>query len=208
MPTLDYTVAASSDDAQELGGTVSINTAVIGTIDATNEYAGLRWDAVTIPDGATIDVAYIRLNVTVSSADEPQHTIHFENADAPATFVATNNNINTRTMTSASVVWDNADLGANGTDQYFNSPSLVSIIQELMAARSYASGRAMVCRIQGGSSATRDLQFTSWDNSPTTAPVLHIEYTAGGGGRTTKNTRSHPLGTRLGMGRRMPIVQR
>jgi glycine betaine/choline ABC-type transport system substrate-binding protein len=128
MPTLDYTVGASSDDAHEFGGTVTINSATLGTIDATTEYAGLRWTGVTIPDGATIDVAYIRLSVPNASFDEPLITIRFENTDSPATFSATNNNINTRTMTTASVLWDNADLGASGSEQYFNSPSIVSLI--------------------------------------------------------------------------------
>jgi hypothetical protein len=204
MPTLDYTVGASSDDAHEFGGTVTINSATLGTIDATTEYAGLRWTGVTIPDGATIDVAYIRLSVPNASFDEPLITIRFENTDSPATFSATNNNINTRTMTTASVLWDNADLGASGSEQYFNSPSIVSLIEELMAARSYASGRAMVCRLNGGADSTRDLQFTAYDGNPSWAAMLHIEYTeGGGGGRTTTNTRSAPLGVKIGMGWRM-----
>jgi hypothetical protein len=182
MPTLDYTVGASSDDAHEFGGTVTINSTTLGTIDATTEYAGFRWTGVTIPDGATIDVAYIRLCITNASFDEMQHTIRFETSSAPATFAASNNNINTRPMTTASVLWDNADLGANGTEQYFNSPSIVSIIEELMASQSYASGRAMVCRINGGADSTRDLQCTAYDGNPSFAAVLHIEYTEGGGG--------------------------
>lgn len=182
MPTVEYTVAASADDAIEAAGTVSTATTTAGQIDATNEWIGARWQGVTIPDGATITAAWVELSVANAALDEPQHTIYFENADAPAAFTSTTNDLSSRTRTTASVSWDNANLGAStGVEAYFASPSLVSIIQELMAARSYASGRAMVCLIQGGADALRDLTCTFYDGNPSWAPKLHIEYTTGGG---------------------------
>lgn len=181
MTTVEYSSAASNQDANENNsGAVAINSTT-ALVDAVNEYFGYYFAGVTIPNGATINVAYVTIYVPTGTLDEPQHTIWFEGGSAPGVFTTVSFSISGRTPTTATVVWDNANLGAPG---YFNTPSLVAIIQELMASYSYAAGAPMVMVIQGGADGTRDLESRFWDfdSSTTYSAKLHIEYTAASGG--------------------------
>jgi hypothetical protein len=175
-PTIDKTVAASSDDANELAGSMNTTRADSNIIDATNEYFGARWSVsdAPIPAGATINVCYVTINYNSGSLDEPNHTMRFEELAAPVTFTTTANDISSRAMTTASVVWSSTDLGAPGD---FNSPSLVTPLQEVVDSQGQLS--AIVWIIQGSATATRDFECTTYDGSTTLAPRLHIEYSSG-----------------------------
>lgn len=162
MTTIDARVAASTDDANELSsGNVQTNTASFNT-DQTGEWLAFRV-SVTIPDGATIDVAYLTLQFDSGTLDEPDLTIYGEDTATPAAYAAgtATFTISTRTRTTASVDWASADLGAPGA---FNSPSIVAIIQELMASYSYAAGAYMAFMwTSRANDSTRDAQVVCFD---------------------------------------------
>lgn len=179
MATLDLEVTASGDDAQETdAGTVTINGTSILT-DATNEWGGARFLNVTIEPGSTIDVAYMSL-MPVSGGDEPNHTFYGHDTATPAIFTAGigNTDISERTRTTANTVWASADLGANGST-YFDTPSLVDIVQEIIDLPGWASGNNIAFVWHGSADANRDLQVIAYDSGPgNSPPLLHIEYTA------------------------------
>jgi len=180
MPTINARVAASTDDASEIvSGNVATN-ATSFNIDETGEWIGFRVN-VTIPDGATIDAAYLTLEFDSGTLDEPDLTIYGEDTATPAAFSAgtATFTISGRSRTSASVNWGSTDLGGPGS---FNTSSIVSIIEELMASYSYASGAYMsILLTSRANDANRDARIVLYDGSTTTAPLLHIEYTEGGG---------------------------
>jgi len=163
-----YTVAASSDDAQQVAGTMTLNGTTIGaSLDATTDWAGMRWTGVTIPQAATILTEGISEVPWATTEDEPLVTIFIEDADSCGTFTTGASNISTRAMTSGTAL-SSTNHGANGAT-YFNSPSLVTTVQAVVN-RAVWAGSAMCVLIQGGATSTRDLTIEAYDLGPGTNP--------------------------------------
>lgn len=166
----NQTIAASSDDAQDIGGTVTLTGTTIGaSLDATTEWVGLRFTNITIPKGATITSATIGVVPSATTEDEPSVTIFFQAADDCSTFTTGASDISGRTRTSASVSWSSTDLAATGSS-YHDSPSLVTPLQEVIDRAGWVSGNDVCVIIQGGSTGTRDLTIEAYDLGPGTNP--------------------------------------
>ncbi len=174
--TLDLTVNLGSDDAQQIGTAMTLTgTTIGGSLDATTDWAGMRWSNVDIPAGATITAAYLSVVPSSTLEDEPLVTVFFENADNPGTFTTGASNISGRTRTTG-VAWSSTDLAATGTS-YHNSPSLVSDLQTVVSRGGWAAGNALVVLIQGGATTTRDLTIEAFENTGNNPPKLHVDYT-------------------------------
>jgi hypothetical protein len=170
-------VATGADDAQQVGTTMTVTGTTIGaSLDATNEYVGIRFGSVNIPKGATITAAYMRVVPSGTGEDEPQVTIAGFAQDNTAAFTTTASDITNRPITSNTVAWSSADLGATGAS-YHNTPSLVSIVQEIIDRSGWETGNAIGFRIQGGATTTRDLTIESYENTGNNPPQLYVEYT-------------------------------
>lgn len=166
----NQTIAASADDAQEQGGTVTLTGTTIGaSLDATTEWVGLRFTNITIPKGSTITSATIGVVPSATTEDEPSVTIFFQAADDCATFTTGASDISGRSRTSASVSWSSTDLAATGSS-YHDSPSLVTPLQEVIDRAGWTSGNDVCVIIQGGSTGTRDLTIEAYDLGPGTNP--------------------------------------
>lgn len=169
-------VAAGADDAQQSGSTMTVTGTTIGaSLDATTEYVGIRFGSVNIPKGATITTAYMRVVPSGTGEDEPLVTIAGLDEDNAAAFTTTANDITSRAITTATASWSSTDLGASGSS-YHNTPSLVSIVQEIIDRAGWASGNAIGFRIQGGATTTRDLTIESYENTGNNPPQLYVEY--------------------------------
>lgn len=174
--TFDTTVSHGTDDAQQVGTTMTLTGTTIGaSLDATTDWAGMRFRNVQVPAGATVTAAYVSVVPSGTGEDEPLVTVFLEAADNAATFSSSASDISNRSRTTG-VSWDNANLGADGST-YFNSPSLVTDVQAVVDRGGWAYGNAMAVHIQGGSTATRDLTIESFENTANNPPKLHIEYT-------------------------------
>ncbi len=185
-PTVDYQVGASLDDAQEFSNSTVQTTSTDHNPDGADEHLGLRWTAVTIDDGATIDVVWVDLAVKNLNQDEPNVVIDSEDASAPFAFTTGTNDITNRTFTTVTVAWDDSNYGITGNWQFTNDittpPELITIIQQLLASYDYSSGSSMVCRMEALGPTTRDLQVRTYDGDTTKAAKLHIQFTAPAGG--------------------------
>lgn len=176
-PTVDQDVAGSLDDSFENASSANA-TIGSGNADGVDKMFGFRWQGVTIPDGATINTAYLSVYVYNGNLDEPDVTIDFEDSSTPAAFATASNDVSSRTGTSETVNWASANLGGAG---WYDTSSVVVIIEELMASYSYASGAAMVARLTGSADAARDCGLYLYDQDPAYAAGLYIDYTAAGG---------------------------
>lgn len=195
MPSVDYQVSADSDDARE--GTTGTVVVVAGSnvvVDDLDEFYGFRWQGVTIPVGATITTAWIDLWIINDANDEPNHVIDFEDSSAPAAFTTNANDISGRAGTTATATLSSTNLGVATTGNWISDlqvmpfPEIKTIIQELVDSYDYSSGAAMVARIEGSASNSRDLMIQYFELDNAKAAKLHIEYTAGGAAGTV-----HPV---------------
>ena len=185
--TITRSVAANSDDAEEEGPTgttpnriwlSSSDIELVSDFDpptAGVQKVGLRFTAMTIPGAATITNAY--LNFRAIAADAPMTnsdptTLTIKGqliADAP-TFTITSGDISSRVLTSASASWVPTSW-TTGSD--YSSPSIASVIQEIVDQGTWASGNAVAIIITG----TGHRASTAYDTDPPNAAELVVTYT-------------------------------
>lgn len=175
-----FRVISGDDDAEE--GTVASTTYTyhadldLGSfaVGANDAVVGVRFQDVAIPQGSTITTAYIEFTANTSNAETTNLLIEGEASDDAAPFAAATDNIKNRTAAAATVSWNNVE--AWTADSTYKTPSLTTIVQEIVDRSGWASGNAMVFRITGvpGTDNKRDVR--SYDTSANTAPVLRIEY--------------------------------
>jgi len=174
--------AASADDGY--GGTWdnSSNSLRIG-YSAFSFSAAIRFVNVTIPQGSTIDSAFVRLfaysyQLNIGAGNPVYVRIHFEDADDAAQ-VSDKADCDDKDRTTAYADWDIGDDGW-GTDwSQQDTPSLVSPLQELVNRGAFASGNAAQLLIdhragEGG----KDRYATAVDyDSGSYKAELHVEWT-------------------------------
>ena len=187
-PTLDLQVGAGSDDCFKFWEyddhwTFSTTSAMqrVGYAGSTiyKIGGGMRFQAVTIPQGATIVTAHLQLRAyNDKSGTIVRSRIRGEAADDTTTF-STVSDYDNRVRTGVSVDWDGIPAWTKDAD--YNSPSIVSVIQEIVNRGSWASGNAIVIfwdDHEGRSDPNSDCDRIaySYNGSTTYAPKLHIEY--------------------------------
>ena len=198
MTLLTISTVADSDDCDALrdgtGFRASVSSTFVACVtnstEALRRDIGLRYEGVTIAAGDTINSAKITLDVTSEFRDDASLTVFGVAEDNPAMFSA----LRTPTpahvsSTTASVAWSESAVGTGDAD----TPSLVSIIQELIALPGWASGNAMAFMLRAGSSGSNlDIDTRDFINGGTTARLV-IDFTAAAGG----DPEGHLIGGKL-----------
>lgn len=197
MTTVEYVGSRTNggyidvDTYYQASGTVSVYAGKykVGKYYYTKN-GHLNFTGVTIPNGSTIDVAYLH-NTHIATISDPCPTIiYFEDAANPTT-ISSFSDYGSRVTTSASVAWSVVYQSPG------DSPSIVSIISELCSSYSYASGANMQLLWKNGITGN-DANAAYQDANYFT---LHIEYTAPGGSITDNNLKSTDRGVDRGMER-------
>jgi hypothetical protein len=134
---------------------------------------GLRFRNVAIPQGATINNAYIEYRAYGSGSGDTTVTFRTEDVDDAPVFTSSSGNLTSRTFSSISVNWS---LGAWTSGQYYQSPSLTSLVQA-MVDRPGWGGNAMLFVTQGTQTGTHlAYSYDNFGNSPAYAPKLVVDY--------------------------------
>ncbi|UCE53985.1 MAG: hypothetical protein JSV31_00650, partial [Desulfobacterales bacterium] len=108
---LNIRVSQSADDAEErIGETwVHVTSADLEMVDDNgwaDQVIGIRFQNLTIPQGAIITNAYIEFVIDETDSVATTLTIWGEDLDNPPQYANVDNNISSRTKTSASVAWN------------------------------------------------------------------------------------------------------
>lgn len=171
-----------SDDAEENGNIgemlVDGNTLdlVYGTTGSgtSNQLVGLRFNNLNIPQGVTINSAYIQFTTyNTNNLGSDVLTIHGQSSDNPATFSNTDDNISSRPLTTANVNWSPNDwntIGEAGAAQ--RTVDIAPIIQELVNRPGFSENSGIAIIITGSGRRTAK----SFNNSSSEAPELCINY--------------------------------
>jgi len=172
---VDRTVAASADDAEEyISGEVNLNSSDLELVRDTghgNQTVGVRFGNLPIPQGATITAAHVQFQVDEASSEATSLAIRAQAVDHAPAFTTAARNISSRATTTASVAWAPPawpTLNLAGPSQA--TPSLASVVQEVVARPGWGSGNALVITITGTGWRVAE----AFDGSA--ASRLHVEY--------------------------------
>lgn len=179
MATLDLQVSASSDDCLDENNPAnfSLDLATVRAGDysaASYDWAsGMRFLSVNIPQGMRITAAYLTLRAYDKDGSIPTTIIEGEASDNAITF-SDITDYDARVRTSETVDWTPVAWVDN---TWYNSPSLVAIIQEIVDRPGWVVNNALVLfwRDAPGDVSPGLLYARSYDGSVTYAPKLHIE---------------------------------
>jgi len=134
--TLSVRVNADSDSREQrgIGGTIDAGTSDMELTwdNGLNEINLLRFNGLTIPQGATIVSADIQFTATVADSGTVNITIKGEDIDNSPTVVTAVNNISDRTTTTASVAWNIPAWSAGESGADTTTPDLKTIAQEIV----------------------------------------------------------------------------
>ena len=121
----DTAVSASSDDAEQSGATVTLDSP---DLDLGAQIVGIRFPGF-LPPGAVIKKAYVGFRARGSNDSATNLQIVGQLSHDAATFSATNNDISGRPATATSIPWSP---GAWTIGSHQQTPDLTALIQELV----------------------------------------------------------------------------
>ena len=177
--SLSIQIAHDDDDAEEResNGSVDVGSSdleIMHENGSTEQIIGVRFLNVAIPQGATIDSAYIEFEV-----DERRDTgsvkvdVWGEDTANADRYSSSDDDISDRTKTSAKVSWNfTSEPNKNSA---LNTSSLVSLVQEIVDRSDWSADNAMAFILEDDSSSGyRELE--SHDGESDAAAILHVDY--------------------------------
>jgi hypothetical protein len=174
--TVEARVAASSDDAEQKGGSTSVSLTSSDlelVTESSAQTVGMRFVGLAIPRGVTITDAWLQFQVDEATIDPVALTLRAQAADSAPTFTTAANDVAGRATGSASVSWSPAPwptVAAVGLDQ--RATGLAPLIQEVVNRPGWASGNALVLLVTGSGVRTAE----AFDGTAAGAPLLHVAY--------------------------------
>ncbi|MDA3928612.1 MAG: lamin tail domain-containing protein, partial [Prolixibacteraceae bacterium] len=178
MGELDIQVAQSNDDAEENTGSGQVWDASSDlelTYDVQpggDQLVGIRFQNITIPQGAEISKAHIQFTTDEVSTNETTLLIQAEAEDNTLPFESSYS-ISSRNRTSTQVEWTPEAWNTeweSGDKQ--KTPDLSEPIQEVINRSGWSNGNSMSFIITG--TGTRIAE--SFDGEQDKAAILHLEY--------------------------------
>lgn len=138
---------------------------------------GFRWLNLNIPQGATIESAYMRWRATgAGESDEPTVVIRGEDADNAIRFVSSAD-FNARDRTDANVEYD---IPATAYHVWYETNDLKTIIQEIINREGWESGNALVLFTDLEPANDFEPAFRAHDYlDGGSAPYLNVTWSAG-----------------------------
>ncbi|MEH0154203.1 Ig-like domain-containing protein [Limibacter armeniacum] len=191
--TVSSKVSTGNDDAEEAeSGKMYLTSSDLELVydsyqSAGNQQVGMRFTNIEVPQGAVITNAYIQFTVDETKNDSGTLNVYGQDVDNAATFTSSNNNISSRSKTTASVSWSPAtwsSVGASGTAQH--TPDLKNIVQEIVNRSGWQQGSAMVMIVIGNGRRIAE----SYNGSSNAAPELYITYQSASGARVAATSSS------------------
>jgi PKD repeat protein len=147
-----------------------------GNAATTDE--GLRFQNVTVPQGATINSAYIEYYSYSSGTGDTSIRFRTEDVDNAPAFTTGSANLTSRTFGADFVDWTLATSWTSGTK--YTSPDLTTIVQPIINREGWGGGNSMVFITQGNPdnpAGTHRARTYNYSNNSTWAPRLFIDYT-------------------------------
>ena len=136
---------------------------------------GVRFTNLQIPQGATIDAAFIQFTAKDNRSDPSELKITAQAADNAPAFTDTPENISSRPQTEASILWNVPAWYNNQRVDAQKTPDLSSLVQEVVSRDGWQSGNSIVFVIQN-STGKRSARSFDDDGGLDVAPELTVEF--------------------------------
>lgn len=200
--TVNPQVGASGKDGRESTPGVVVLTASTYKANAGGEGYGAQW-AVNVVNGATVNEAYVTwYNFGPNDDANNYFDVEIEDVNNSANLTTGNFDISGRSYEANGVTWPGNNLG---TALFLDSPDISTSVENVLGRGGWSSGNQMTNMVMHNGGGTAAFVFAMYDNDSAQAPKLYIDYTAGNGGRATKNTDTYGLGIRAGMSRTFKV---
>jgi hypothetical protein len=176
--TVDRTIAAGGDDAEEQTNSVNLTGSDIELgVDGSNvQTVGLRFTNLTIPPGATISSAFIQFAADEVWSVPTNLTFAGEANDNSAAFTSAALNVSGRPRTTATVAWAPVPWTVvNEVGPNEKTPDLKTIVQQVVSRPGWVSGNAMAFVVTGTGTRTA----VAFESNPTLAAKLTVNYSSG-----------------------------
>ncbi|MBI4790384.1 MAG: right-handed parallel beta-helix repeat-containing protein [Chloroflexi bacterium] len=176
--TSTYKIASSADDVNQDGSTFVANslTLWVGNGASTaSSFTGLRFANVTIPPGAIISSAKLRLYSTANQTTAINFELAAEAADNSPAF-SSSNLPSQRTLT-AQRTQSQITTAWNASTWY--AFDLKASVQEVISRAGWQSGNSLAILAQGLGSASAQRVVRSYDGNTSQAPRLVVSYSTG-----------------------------
>lgn len=138
---------------------------------------GFRFTHVDIPQGATINSAYIDLVNARGGEGNPRVDIYGEDSDRPASFSSSKNDITDRDLTSAKVDWTISESSNSDKGDVISTPNISSIVSEIVSRGDWDAQDEMAflfLRDYGNANHLRD--FAAHEHGSYDPALLRINY--------------------------------
>ena len=175
-------VARGADDAEQRGpgAKVWVDSEDLELVrDSVDQSVGLRFEAVDLPPGVTIEHAYIQFQTDRPEAGALALDVRAEASDDAAPITRAPGDLDGRPTTDATVDWQPPDwtlTGERGAAQ--RTADLAPLVQELVDRPGWRAGRAMLFLIDGPGAGAARRAAVAFETDPEAAPLLHVRYGA------------------------------
>ena len=172
-------VSGSADDAEEpaSGGYVDTGSSDLELInDGDDQQVGMRFNSITIPQGATISSAYIQFTADSSPGNDVPTgfdlTFYAEATDDALAFSSDNYDITGRDKTSGAT-WTDVPTWTGGLT--YNTDDISTVIQAVVDRDGWSNGNSIAIIVTGETGGTRNAE--SYNGNADKAPFLVVDYT-------------------------------
>jgi hypothetical protein len=181
--TTTFTVSDVNDDAYGLTSTgdnwtdTKIVCGYASGYSSPYVIGAFRFNSVTIPQGATITHAYLRVQAYLTGTGSSSFTIKGEAYDSTGSYLY-DPYIGARSVTSAGVAWSVASAWAE--DAVYTSPDIKTVVQEIVSRAGWACNNALAIQLYNAASSGGYQMIYSLESAPTygaSAAQLIVEYT-------------------------------
>lgn len=175
---VEFRISSSSNDAEEENDGDMTLTGSSLDINEDND-VGLRFTNISVPQGATINSAFIDFWVRTDTGENPDVDIFIQNVDNASAISSNDDDLTDRSYWSTNVEWENVpDPSAN---TQVTTPDLKDQVQHIVSSSGWNPGQAMLFYFREEDNSNDESAFQSYDNSGTVGnnrhPRLRINYT-------------------------------
>ncbi len=144
--TVDVTISSGADDVQELAFGKLIFADPTLELSQTGELVALRFNNITVPQGAGITKAYLTMTAARSSEEAGTFAIRAANEDTATPFSPDDGSVRGLASGYATASWE-TEAWTQG--ERLETVDLSYVVAEVVAREGWASGNSMTLTIAG-----------------------------------------------------------